>query len=602
MIQSNFKGYIEGHDRTKIPMENLAFPSKNVIVSKGKITTRKGLENDGIAATGTAGIHSEFVWRGSLKGELPIRVFGQTVQVKWNKVWRTIYTALDSGVTRCYFATFVDINTTITKTRLVIADGSTALYVWNGAIGTVESATTNSVTFPTADGTCLAQGFDDGSVTNQTILHFIGDSATANSAETQNNNPTGQVLNISGTFDTTPVANDVIIAQPVKFANAISSTFNIDVVYPFKNHIVATNFNTTNIYFSHSTSYSLSTGFDFTIPAPTSRTAVTPILMRIDDAFTAMIARKNTLWISDKNDWYKVTKETSQNEYDLWVKVEKFETGEEKGALKMACAKHKGDIVYLAQDKTLQRVTSNEVLGLDEIRTISDDVEAMFERLDTSDARVYYLERAIYIVLPVESTLLILDMIEGYFQPPQTIPLSCISVIGGVKYGHHNAEDSTFKLFSGKDDLGASIESVIAFGLWHGDHPFRYKQHTMLGFNIRLNVNTLVTVDMIFEENAGKTQSTYEIDGGKIKTFGVEDDVSWATHPYAERSFAGADMVTEELHRAIVFKKFQAVSYFDFSPKLTISGDKNEFHLLSMWWDDSPSERKIGNDLFVDSQ
>ncbi|MBW8034701.1 MAG: hypothetical protein FVQ79_03355 [Planctomycetes bacterium] len=605
MIIKEFSGYREGADLTKIPAQNLAFPSKDVLVNKGKIYTREGLVNDGVVATVQEAIHSEFVWKDAAGGQRPIRVHGNTVQVKYNKLWYTIFTGIDSSTTRVFFATWVDINSSITKKRLFFVDGTTAIYQWNGAIEDVASATSNTVVLDTTK-TCLQIGFDDGSGTAQTILHFIGTAVVANSEESQNNDPTAQTLNISGTFDTTPVADDVIIAKPVKFANEIASTYDIDAIYSFQNHIVVASYNSVDMHFSHVATYSLSTGLDFTQPVAGSRTALTPILLVLDGNFTAMISRKdddptikNVLWISDADDWYKITKSVEQNPYDLWVEVNKYETGGNKGALPMAAAKYKGDILYMAQDNTLNRVRTLEITARDDIQLVSDDVEALLQRVDMTDVRLYYLERAIYIICPVDSTLIILDMVEGYFQPPQIMPLNCISVIDGVRFGHHNAENQTFTLFSGRNDLDAPIESKIAFGLWHGDHPLRYKQHTIFGMSTRLNVNTEVELKHEYEETGSKQESTVTFKGSEVETYAVSEDDGWAQHPYATRSRAGVDMAVTELRRAVLFDKENATSYFDFRPIFTISGTENEFHLLAIWWDDRPSPRKIGNNLFI---
>lgn len=599
MINQDFKGYIEGADITKIPINHLTYPSKNVVVNKGKIVTRGGLVNDGTAPTGNNAVHSEFVWHDAAGGIRPIRCTGQKVQVKYNGLWYTIFSSLDSEVTQVFFATWVDANGSFIKKRLFFVDGSSTLYQWNGAIGVVDTGSDGSNAIIAGSSTCLQLGFDDGSATNQTILHFIGSATTANSEETQTNNPSAQTLTVSTTFNTTPVAGDIIMAKPVSFSNAIASTFPLDAIYSYKNHIIVTNYDSVNLYFSHIETYALATGLDFTQPASSSRTALTAILLRLDGNFTAMVSRKDVLWVSDKNDWYKVTKTVEQNAYGLWVNVEKFETGELKGALPMACAKYKGDIIYMAQDKTMQRVTSIEILGTDEIRQISDDVEALFARLDMDDIRLKYLERAIYIVCPQASTLVILDMIEGYFQPPQTLPLNCISVIDGIKYGHHSAQDETFKLFSGRDDLGTPIEAKIAFSLYSGAHPFRYKRHPLFGISCRATIGTEVLVEHFFEETGAKTTTITNLDFAIIKTFAIDDDVSWATHPYGDRSWGGADMEVTELRRAMIFDKFDAVSYFDYRLILTISGDEPEFHLLAWFIEDSPAPTKIGNDLFI---
>lgn len=601
MILQNFKGYIEGADITKVPLGHLAYPSKNVIVHKDKITTRGGITNDGVAATANSAIHSEFVWKDSLGGVRPLRVYGTTLQVKYASKWYTIFTGLDSATTRVFFATWIDSNGSIYKKRLFFVDGSANIHQWNGAIGVVASSTATDCVIA-GTPTCIQLGFDDGSATNQTLMHFIGANVTANSEETQTNNPTANTLTVSGSFNTTPVAGDVIIAKPVTFSNEIASTYNIDAIYSFKNHVVVASYDSVQVHFSHVSTYSLTTGLDFTVPAANSRTALSPILLVLDANFTAMISRKNILWVSDPDDWYKVTKLNEENAADLTVEVEKFETGERKGALPMAVAKHKGDIVYMAQDNTLQEIVT-DLLGTDTIKLLSDDVEDLLDRVDLDDVRVYYLERAIYIVCPADSTLIILDTVEGFFQPPQILPINCISVIEGIKYGHHNASNETYVLFSGRDDLDTPIEAVIAFGYTHGDgdksHPFRYKQHTIFGISCRLTVDTVVSVDQYFEETGAKTSTNFEIDGSTVTTYAINDDVSWATHPYAERSWAGADMEVAELRRAMVFSKFDAVSYFDFKPVFTISGSDNEFELLAWWIDDSISPRKIGNDLFI---
>jgi hypothetical protein len=254
----------------------------------------------------------------------------------------------------------------------------------------------------------------------------------------------------------------------------------------------------------------------------------------------------------------------------------------------------------MGQDKTLQRITTVELLSTDEIKTISDDVEALFKRLDLTDVRLYYVERAIYIICPTESTLLILDMIEGYYQPPQIMPIHCMSVIDGVKYGHHNDDNQTYKMFSGRNDLGTEIEAVISFGYYSGTGAtdFKYKKHSMVGVSCRLTGATIATVDQYFEEDGARSTTNFEIDGSKVKTFTIDDDVSYATHPYAERSWGGADMVDDPLKRAMVFDKFSG-DYFDYRLKFNITGKDSEFHLLGWYVDDKVSDTKIDPALFI---
>lgn len=611
MIINNFKGYIEGRDITKIPLNYLAYPSKNVFAYKGKVVTRGGLEDDGATTTVVQEpVHSEFVWKDAKGGQRPLRVHGTTLEVKYNDKWYELFTGFDADTVRVYFCTWIDNNGSIVKKRLCMSDGSTNLYQWNGAIGVVESATASSVTFATADGTCLQQGFDDGSTTNQAIRHYIGSAVTPNSTETQTNNPTGQVLNISGTFNTTPIAGDIIITGIVTHANDVASGVSTDVVYTYKNAIVTANFDSPNMYWSHISEYSLATGWNFTQPALADRTALTAVFVQLDANFTGMVARRGVLWVSDANDWYKMTKNFEVNQYGLWVDIDKFETGEQKGCLPMAISIYKGDIVYFSQEGTLQRVITNEITGQDELFLLSDDVEGLFARLDKSDVRVYYLTRAIYIIFPVDSTLVMLDMIENYWQPPQIVPLNCMSVIDGVKYGHHNVESTTYEMFTGLQDLGTDKEASIAIGYYEGKDPFNPSSHTTMGVSSRVNFGTLAEVEMLYNEQGYTQNPTWQFGGDDGKTYyATEDDNSWGTNPYGSRSLGAIEPDTDDpeegaeltLKRAIRYKKVNPVPYFNWRPVLTISGASNEFHLLGLYIDADQSQTSIPSDLFVDN-
>lgn len=611
MILQNFKSYYEGRDITKLPLGALAYPSKNVYVYKGAVYTRAGLTDDaGSTTTVEEPIHSEFVWKDAKGGERALRVHGTTLEVKYDGRWYELFTGLDADTTRVYFTTWIDSNGSIIKKRLCFADGSSNLYQWNGAIGVVESATSNSVTFATADGTCLQQGFDDGSTTNQNIRHYIGTATTPNSTETYNNNPTGQVLNLTGTFNTTPVAGDIIISAVITHANEVDSgAFDIDVVYSYKNAIICANFDSVNLYWSHISTYTLASGWDFTQPVPASRTALTAVFMQLDGNFRGMIARKGVLWVSDENDWYKMTKGVEVNPYGLWVDVDKFETGEQKGCLPMALAIYKGDVVYFAQEGTLQRVITNELTGNDELFLMSDDVELLFNRLDKTDVRVYYLSRAIYLIFPNDSTLVMLDMIEQIWQPPQIIPINCMSVIDGIKYGHHNVQNTTYELFYGYQDLGVDKESIIAIGYVEGKDPFRPMANTLMGVSSRVNFGTEVSVEMLYNEQGATANPTWEFGGNDGKRyFTNEDDNSWGTNPYGSRSLGALELVDPDsgeeqeipMKRAMRYTKIKSNAWYNWRTIMTISGENNNMTLLGLYMDETPSDNVIATELFVD--
>lgn len=598
MISTPYRGYKEGEDIAKLPADFLGYPSKNVLCYKGVVKTRKGIKNDGTVHTANSKVHSEYVWKSAPGGAKPLRVFGTTLQVKWGGIWITLFTGLDASTTRVRFAPWVDINGSIIKSRLFMVDGSANVYEWNGSIATVASISVATITI-SESATLLALGFDDGSGTPKDVrlVRLSGGAVAGIEAYQHNDTCADSALTLTSTPSPTPVAGDLVMSSVI--TRSLLTTFTKDDIYLYKNQLHVANFDGGRVYYSHATTYPLT----YTIPG--TKTAITADLMDLEGNFTAMIARKNgVLWISTTDDWYKITKTDTVNTYGYWTDIEKFEQGERMGALPLAVAVQKGDIIFLGQDKYLYRITTLEITGLDDIRLASDDIEGLLLRLDATDARIYYHQRYIFVIYPAEGVTVMLDIVTGTFQPPQTLPMSCMSVIAGVRYGHSNARNETFELFTGRNDLGTKIEAFIAPGYSQGEHEFRHKKHTLFGMHGRATVTTEVTVDHYYEEAGAKGSNQMTFTVGDIKLYEVSDDVSFAAQSLATRSFAGVSdednpAFDNDLKGFFIFDKYQAISWFNYRPVFTITGEEVEFHFLGWYIDDHLSETKIPADLFI---
>lgn len=597
MINKEFSGYVDGIDITKVPVNKLTFPSKNFIIHKGTIRTRRGIKLHGVLGTTNLKVHSSYTWKDSKSGEMPLRMSGAVLQIylekyKTNAGWVDLLT-LASAPTRMEFATFVDINTTIIKKRMFMVHGDGDVIQWNGAVGVIASENGSAITI-SGDKNLNQLGFDDGSVTTQTVI--------INEIEyTYSHDPTTKTLTLNSVPSTAPVAGDLIIAKPLTHTTTLA-TLNKDHIYSYKNHIIFGDLDGNDLHFSHTQTYSMATGLDFTVPAVGSRTALSPMYFTLDANITAMRERKGVLWVSTIDDWFKITKLFSINGFNEWATVEKVENAERMGALPFAVSGHKGDMIFVAQDSTVQSVSDLELIQSNQIKLISDDIENTLLRYDLTDCRIYYHGRYIYITVPVESVLLMLDVVEGNWQPPQIIPIQCLSMIEGVKVGHSNNTDESFTLFSGKDDLGADIETVIAFGYQgytNRTSELEYKWYETFGVSGRITEGTVCIVNIDYETDGAKDSTEIKIDGSKIKTYQISEDVSWGTYPFASKSWAGGDVIPTELKRFFVFDKHDAVSFFEWRPVFTITGTDQEFHLLAFSADIELSENTRGDDLFI---
>ena len=598
MINISYKGYREGEDLTQIPAGYLAYPSKNILVYKGKVVTRGGTKNDGTASTENTAIHSEYVWKSAPGGAKPLRVWGTTLQVKVGTLWITLFTGFTTGTTRVRFTPWVDTNGSVIKSRLMMVDGSDKIFEWNGSIATVSSYATDTITITGTD-TLLTLGFDPGNATAQAVrvVRMSGGAVAGIEAYNHDDACADTTLHLTTTPSPVPVAGDYVMSA-VKTRTTLLATFNKDDIYAYKNHLFVANFDSGRIYYSHATTYAEATGVTFVIPG--TKTALTADLLDLDGKYTAMIGRKNVLWISTTDDWFKITKTATQNEYGYWTNVEKFEQAERAGALPYAVSIHKGDIIFVCQNKYVYRITSLEIVGTDDMRIISDNIEGLLLRLDESDMRVYYHERYIFIIYPLENTLVMFDIVEGEWQAPQVIPMNCMSVIDGVRYGHSSANNETFELFTGRNDLGLDIEAVIAPGYVSGEHPLRYQQHTLFGMHARATVSTTVTLAHYYEESGAKSSSEVSFNVTDISVYEVADDVTFAAQALATRSLAGVEDISDNsLKPFFIFDKQTAISWFNYRFVITITGAEVEFHLLAWSIDNEVSERKIGSDLFI---
>ena len=597
MISKDYKGYKEGEDITKIPTRNLAYPSKNCIVHKGVVRTRLGIKLKGGVGTTNLKVHSEKVWKDSKSGEMPLRGTGTKLQVyleafKTGAGWTDLLT-LSATPDRIEFATFTDINTTIIKKRMFMVYGTGDIVQWNGGVAVVASIIGSAVTISGSLNLNLL-GFDDGSTTQQTVI--------INGSEyTYSHNPTTKVLTLDSTPPTAPVAGDLIIVKPLTHTTTLA-TITKDHIYSYKNHIVIGNLTGNDLYFSDTIAYSMATGLSYTVPVSGSRTAVSPMYFTLDANITAMRERKGVIWVSTVDDWFKITKLFSQNGFGEWATVEKVESAERMGALPFAVSGYKGDMIFIGQDSTIRSLSDLEIIKSNQIKLISDDIEDQLLRYDLTNCRIYYNGRYIYITVPVESVLVMFDVVESNWQPPQILPISRFSIIAGVKVGHSNNTDESFDLFSGKDDLGADIETVIAFGYQgytNDTTELEYKWYETLGISGRITPSTKCVLDIFYETDGAKSKNSIIINGAKIKTYDIADDVSWGTYPFASRSWAGGDVATSDLKRFFVFDKNDAISFFEWRPVFTITGIGQEFHLLALSADINVSENTRENDLFI---
>ena len=236
MLAKKFAGYMEGVDLSDIPLNFLSYPARNVILHKGTAYTRPGIKNDGNAPVLNTPIIGEFVWKDALSGELALRATGTHLQLKWYGVWVNIFTAFTSGALRVRFATWTDSNGSIIKRRLFMVDGSDKIFEWNGAVGTIASTLTDTITL-SGSLTLEQLGFDAATTPqNVQIVRFSGGAVTDITAYTNSDDCTTAVMTLNATPSPVPVAGDLIIACIVTNTMVLAGITKDDI-YDYQNRL-----------------------------------------------------------------------------------------------------------------------------------------------------------------------------------------------------------------------------------------------------------------------------------------------------------------------------------------------------------------------------
>lgn len=608
MFQRQFIGYHDSEDISKVPPGFLTRPSKNVICHKGTAYVRGGIKNDGVAPTENTAIAGEEVWELAPSGRQVLRRFGSTIQLRVEKEtqvnWAPIFTGISATSPLVRFdGGWTDTEVDYIKKRLFAVDGTANVFEWNGGVAEVDSVAGQVITIK-GTRTLEQLGFDAGNVTTQNVIilrfnetnSYVGQVAATYTEAIANLRD--QTLTVVGDISTV-AAGDIVVCGFITHADKLPGITKHEV-RTYKNSLGIFTKDDLTWYFSDWT-----TKLDFVVPGTPTATSARQLQL---GKFRALVVRKDVMWACSDSQFYKVTFTEEQIETTgSWTKIEAYEQAGGKIALPYCMELVGNSVVFLSEDKTLNQITPNDIGNLeitDNIAVISDDVESLLLRLDLTGATLIDHHRFLFIPVPAESVLLMVDKGTDnrsfIWQTPQTISISSISIIDGQRFGHSNVRNETFELFSGTNDLEAPIEALIAGGYQALPDALRYGEFSRFGLSCRANVatNCVVTHEYENEGSASRLQSAFIF--ADLKQFNLSEDASWGNLPWAFRPFAGADE-TQPLKRFFGFDTNLSIAFFEYRPILTITGTEVQFHLLGWDIDSEKSDTAIGKELFLNA-
>lgn len=454
-------------------------------------------------------------------------------------------------------------------------------------------------------------GFDPtsgfgSSTTAITIVRFSGGTIAGTDTNSYTNQA-GQYITLASNPVNIPTSGDLIISNATTDQTVLTTTIKDDI-YNFENFLGVANFTSNRVYFS-----SQVTPLDYTIPAAIDINATSPFQVDLAENYTAMIKRYNAatqdsiLWISDQNGWTKLRALDTANSSGFFQDRQQVFATDRIGALPFCLDEYEGDIIFFAQDRTLHRINSADVTSRDTLVLLSDDIEGLLQRINITNARLYYRKRYIYLTCQTEGIVIMLDMYPQVpkFMPPQYFPVGLMSVIDGVECGHSSIKDETFVLFTGDDDLEVPINATFAHSVYQSikmvahhrmADTFSLKNHSRAGITGRITDTTKVTILQKWEADGSLTSDEASFVGSEIKTFSISDLNTWASHINGYQVFgtAGDTSDTAALKRFYFFVDFQTSNWFEYQMIINCTGP---LHLLGTYANEGDSTQQIPSAL-----
>jgi len=520
-LVDKYLGYRTLEDKTNMPAGFLVSGSQNVISTPGnRFGKRQGYTIDGQVDNSDAGTVSSFDFETSKGDERNVKVANGKMQYRyiasagdyWNGTtftagqvyWIDLLTGLTSAQEECEFTTFYDFSTE-KVTFMLFVNGESNIKEWNPALTTMLSATVNTIT-KTGTQTWAEAGFNISHnktvvINGTTYTYTGGETTTTLTGVTPS--PAAQVVQSVVHQGILTTANSAMSGLPSTFKNTNIDTLNNQV------HLSAIDLN--EIYISKTNNYK-----DYSFSTP--RTVGEGARLIIDSPNGFFIAQENEMYISaGRDDWWRVEfeQQTDDTQFLEQANAVPLKTSTGQGAFSQsAIFKVKNSVFFINREPALDelgRVLNNFAVPL--VQNYSDPIKPNFDAYDFTGASGVYYKYNIYIAVPAEGLVLIYNIQQEYWEPPQTMPISRFAVIGGELYGHDSGNPQTYKLFTGSNDNGFAIDARAYFS--YNNYGTRSRMKTFSDFYLEgyMSGNTDLTTSIVYEIDGCAKTASYTISG-----------------------------------------------------------------------------------------
>ena len=566
-----FKGYVSKPDVTNTDERYLTKGSLNVLVNDGeKVTGRRGYSLFGAASTVRKPIQSTFTWNTSSATELTLRGTDNSLQVYFNNAWRDVITGLPTaqfGFPRSSKSGIWDDSEGIDILPFVAKDAN--IYTWNGAIGTIDSTTSNTIVL-TGDTIAVQRFFTTSGtlIVNGTEYAYTGTSGNTFTGVTPN--PTGE-------------ANGSVVSQKVTTnSNKPGSGLTNDICEILNNQLYVGDFSSREVYISTNTDLT-----DFTTIS-TPREPGESLILTLDNAPVAFVVQEENMYISaGTSDWYQVVT-TLQNSGSTFIEniaIKKLKNAPQQAVKeKDLTANIKNAVVYISNEPTLDSLGRVENITTPQSTPLSDPIKPDFDSYNFTGGDIIYYKNQVFISVPEESLVLIYDLANSWWQPPQQLPVAKFSVYQGKLLGHSKEVQETYEMFPSNmfSDNGniINMQAVFAYRDF-GDRALlkEFDEYYTEGY---IKPSTNLTLTLQFDFEGASSEVEYTIHGNdKTITFGKGTETGLGSLPLGSATLGSSSEEPRELKKFRHVQGTTKVPFWEMRAIYSTTADNAEFEIIA---------------------
>ncbi len=599
-VVNNFKhGYRNREDITNLPEGVLVVGSQNVLINDAsRVQARKGYAMDGATSAVNASIKSSYEWISKGNGARYMRAGFLTsaanngkLQFRYASGTTVTWTDLLTSLTTVNYNFTTMWDNTESLRLLLMVNGTSNIFEWNGAYDTVASITSNTIVMT---NTVAISGFY--TTRNKVVtIDSIDYTYTGISSKTF----TGVTPDPTGNVNAGDLAFQKVITHGNAGTNDLPTTFPNDLISNLNNQIYVASLTRPDVYVSK-----IGTYIDYSFSTP--RVPGEGALAHLDANIVGFVPQEDVMYITAGKDFWYNTKLTQGSAYtgSGAVVTETFDikllkTNNLQAAQSQALVGKAGNKVIMVQNEPsfemLGRIEN--ILGTPQTDNISDSIKNDFDTYDFTGGSVYSWRRYILCTIPTLGIIRIYNLTTKAWEAPQTIPVSSFYTVGSQLYGHSSTTSESYQLFTGYSDrvvsgTGVPILSVASFSYQNYGTRTVLKSGNEFYIEGYINANTTLNCDINYELDGCMTTQTFSIEGSDRTVVCIpSDESSFGKESFGKLKFGGStsSSLTGLPPKFRVIKTFPRIDFYEHQFSYSIYGKDQRFELVAFGTNGAPA-------------